>query len=416
MSAHRRASERGFTLIELLVASIAGLFVVLAAFMLSRGATRLFASEGRVANSQLNLRLGVDRLRQDLERAGFMTTPNASIDPDVCPRPTPASFSVPLQSVLLQMGDASTSSATTKSAENGLYPDTIQLTGNFATTDVYLVASIQPSASGSGIDIALQKDRGATVRLLTMGETGSPLSALTSAFGVDRIIRLRNGVGVSQYLIIASAVIAADGKPVITTKAAPGYVLANDASAVDKRCGGSGFCVGCEVNPVQVVQYRVGSLAADTRFTWAYPTGDIGDTYKYDLIRSEIAANGATVTNSEEIVAEYVADLAFSLGVDSSPPATAGSAYADPIITQIDFGLSDNKLYADSILTTATRPQRIRSIRYRLTTRTRFSDSSNALDDGGAGLFRYKLDANRFARARTMVGDVALLNQTGIRW
>src|SRR6185369_7203947 len=82
-----RVNERGFTLLELLVAMVAGLIVVLGAFLLSRGSTRLFADENRVGTAQLNLRLGLDRLRSDIARAGYMTTPNVRLDPDVCPDP-----------------------------------------------------------------------------------------------------------------------------------------------------------------------------------------------------------------------------------------------------------------------------------------------------------------------------------------
>lgn len=407
-----RASERGFTLIELLVASIAGLFVVLAAFMLSRGATKLFAAEGRVANSQLNLRLGIERLRQDLERAGYMTTPNVLRDPEVCPRPT----SIALQSLLLTQGSTSTGSTTPASSANGLYPDKITITGNFASTDIYSAKSILPSSGGGGYDITLQKNWGSTMRLLNVGETGSALSGLQAVFARDRIIRVRNAAGVSQYLVIEGAAIAADGFPVITTKTSPPYLQANEGAAVDKNCGGSGHCGNCEINPVQIIRYEIGTLAADARFAWAYPSGGVGDTNKYDLIRSELKADGSVVPDSEEIVAEYAVDLAFALGVDTSVSATPGGAWIEPAVAQLPFRHVDNMLYGDSVLSTASRPQRIRSVRYRLTTRTRFPDNTTAVDDGGAGLLRYKLADDRYARARTISGDIALLNQQGIRW
>ena len=413
----RRASQRGFTLIELLVASMASLFVVLAAFMLSRGATRLFAAENRVANSQLNLRLGIDRLRQDLERAGFMTTSNVIKDPDVCPRPAAAGLVMPLQSLLLVQGNATTGASTPMSSTNGLFPDKLTITGNFASTDVYLAASILPSSGGGGYDITLQLNWGSTRRLVNAGETGSASSAVSSVFATDRILRVRNNAGVSQFLLIESAAIAADGKPVITTRTAPAYAMANVASAVDKNCGGTGHCIGCEVSPVQIIRYEIASLAADTRFAWAYPTGGgVGDTNKYDLIRRELKPNGSIVTDSEEIVAEYAVDLAFALGVDTSLSAVPGGPWIEPNIAQLPFGHADNMLYADAVTSTAARPQRIRSVRYRLTTRTRFPDNTTAVDDGGAGLLRYKLGTDRFARARTITGDIALVNQQGIRW
>jgi prepilin-type N-terminal cleavage/methylation domain-containing protein len=409
----RRASQAGFTLIELLVASIAGLFVVLAAFMLSRGATRLFAAEGRVANSQLNVRLGIDRLRQDLERAGYMSTPNVLADPDVCPRPA----GVPLQSVVLRAGSSSTSATETPMSEaNGLFPDRITIAGNFASTDIYIAGAIVPSSGGGGVDIILQKNWGSTARLLSASETSTALTALSSIFAPDRLIRIRNNVGVSQFLVISGAAIDATGRPVITTKAAPAYTTASDAAQGDKRCGGTALCLGCEVNPVQLIRYHIGALT-DAKFAWAYPTGSIGDTHKYDLIRSELNPDGTVVPDSEEIVAEYAVDLAFAFGVDSSASVVPGGAWVEPVLESLAFGSANNMLYGASVNTSATsRPHRIRSIRYRLTTRTRFPDYNAATDDGGAGLGRYKLATDQYSRARTITGDVALMNQQGIRW
>lgn len=414
----RRASQAGFTLIELLVASIAGLFVVLAAFMLSRGATRLFAAEGRVANSQLNLRLGIDRLRQDLERAGYMTTPNVILDPDVCPRPASMGMAMPLQSILLRPGNGPLSAVETPASEaNGLYPDRITITGNFASTDIYLAATILPSSGGGGFDITLQRYWGSTLRLLSVGETSSAASALSTIFAADRILRIRNNVGVSQFVLIQGAAVDASGRAVITTKSVPAFATSNDVGVIDKRCGGTGFCMGCEINPVQIVQYSVGFLT-DAKFAWAYPTGTIGDKSKYDLIRTELNPDGSIVLGSEEIVAEYVVDLGFAFGVDTSLSAVPGSTtFVEPTLISYAFGQPENMLYGGSVIASAAnRPQRIRSVKYRMTTRTRFPDYNSASDDGGAGLGRYKLAPEQYSRARTITGDVSLMNQQGIRW
>lgn len=417
-----RSSERGFTLIELLVASIAGLFVVLAAFMLSRGATRLFASEGRVGNSQLNLRLGIDRLRQDLDRAGFMTTPNVKADPDVCPDPATLGSPMRLQSLLYQQGTAASSGVETpKSAANNLFPDKLTISGNFATTDSYLAATIEPSSSGAGYDIVLQQLFGSTARLLSAGETGSALANLQSVFAPGRVLRIRNTLGSSQFAIVQSAAINSTGRPVITITSSPAYTVITGGTVV-KRCGATGYCLGCEINPVQMVRYEIRSLASDARFAWAY-AGDAGaaagDKDKYDLVRSELKADGTVLTDSEEIVAEYAVDLAFAFGVDVSPPMAPGAPYQEPSIMHFPFGSPENARWGGDILTGDTssiRPQRIRSVRYRLTTRTRFADYNAATDDAGPGLSRYQIGPERYSRARTVTGEVALTNQQGIRW
>jgi len=415
----QRASQRGFTLLELLVASVAGLFVVLAAFMLSRGATRLFASEGRVGNSQLNLRLGIDRLRQDLDRAAYMTTANIKQDPDSCPDPASLAFPVRLQSIYYQQGSLSTAGTETPaSAANGLTPDKITISGNFSTTDSYLAATIEPSSSG-GHEITLQMNFGSTARLMAAGETGSADAALKAVFAPGRMLRIRNDLGSSQYVVIQNAAINGAGRPVIYIANTPQYTTISGASVV-KRCGARGMCLGCEINPVQMVRYEVRSLATDAKFGWAYAgeAGGVGDKDKYDLVRSELRPDGTVLPDSEEIVAEYAVDLGFAFGVDASPQMSPGNPYVEPNILNLAFGNAENARWGGDVLSgdTSVRPQRIRTVRYRLTTRTRFGDYNAATDDGGPGLGRYKLGTDRYARARTITGEVSLTNQQGLRW
>src|SRR5277367_5834742 len=75
---------RGFTLIEVLVALSAGVLVSMAAFMLSKDATRFFQHEARVSTAQIALTLAMNRLSGDIQRAGFLSTANVQLDPSVC--------------------------------------------------------------------------------------------------------------------------------------------------------------------------------------------------------------------------------------------------------------------------------------------------------------------------------------------
>jgi hypothetical protein len=326
-----------------------------------------------------------------------------------------------MQSIYYQAGNsASSSTETPLPAKNGLNPDKLTISGNFATTDSYLAATIEPSSSGSGYDIVLQQMFGSTARLLSAAETGSSLATLQSVFAPGRMLRIRNDLGSSQFVVVQSAAIGSTGRPVITISNSPTYTVITGSSVV-KRCGGRGLCLGCEINPVQMVRYEIRSLASDPKFGWAYPAdgGGVGDKDKYDLVRTELKPDGTVLPDSEEIVAEYAVDLAFAFGVDTSPAMAPGAPYQEPSIMQFPFNAAENAVWGGNVLsgdTTSIRPQRIRSVRYRLTTRTRFADYNAATDDGGPGLSRYMLDTDRYARARTVTGEVALTNQLGLRW
>lgn len=77
----RRRHSTGFTLIELAIALTAGLIVAMGIVALSREATRTFHEEVRSAAAEATLRTAIDRLRADIQRAGFMSTANIVADP-----------------------------------------------------------------------------------------------------------------------------------------------------------------------------------------------------------------------------------------------------------------------------------------------------------------------------------------------
>ena len=77
----------GFTLVELMVSITGGLFVAIAVFMLAKQSTNLYQSEGRVGTATLGSMVGFERLRQDVERASFLSTPAIRRDPKLCGDP-----------------------------------------------------------------------------------------------------------------------------------------------------------------------------------------------------------------------------------------------------------------------------------------------------------------------------------------
>ncbi len=410
-----RTSARGFTLIELLVAVIAGLFVVLAAFLLSKGSTRLFGEESRVASAQLNLRIGIDRLRSDLARAGLMSTSNVVADPDVCPKPAASGFATRLQSILYVPGG---SYAATKalSDPNGLNPDSIIINGNFAGSDYYLASSVE--ASGAGYTIYLQRNNGAMQRLLSVGagaDSGGDLQALLDAtFPTGKLLRLTNNLGSSQFLLIQSVTMGATINglaPQISLKLSPSAKFITTADA-DKKCGVTGFGLGATVNAVQFMRYDLRNLAAIA--PWAYPDGD---TTKFDLVRTELNPDGTEVpgcgtsASPQQIVAEYVVDLKFAFSIDDGALTTG--AYREPNVIAYPFNDATATAAAGDVTAGggAARPQRIRSVRFQITTRSRDGDRSSAIGPTGSGLLRYLLPNGLYARTRTDVGEVALLNQ-----
>jgi prepilin-type N-terminal cleavage/methylation domain-containing protein len=81
MKRRSRARRRGFTLVELMISLVMGLIVALAAVGLARSATTTFYEQARISGVEANVRAASERLRNDLSRASYMSTPNIQWDP-----------------------------------------------------------------------------------------------------------------------------------------------------------------------------------------------------------------------------------------------------------------------------------------------------------------------------------------------
>jgi prepilin-type N-terminal cleavage/methylation domain-containing protein len=421
MTAARRTRANGFTLIELLVAVAAGLFVIVAAFLMAKGATRLFASESRIATAQLNVRNAMDRLRTDLQRASFQSSANAKADPFVCPPPTSTWAVQGIRHVDKGSETDTNATAAVKAmwTANNLHPDSIYVQGNFLTTDVYPAAAIdQTSVTLSQSDPAVQR----LLQLSGGGETGLA-AALTTVFPANRLLRITNEFGRSQYMVVASGA-SVTGTTSVTIPLATTPSLQTSATSNDPQCGVIGNGTRSTVNPVQTFRYWVGSLAGlDANYAWAYPDGGPGDDAKSDLLRQEIDTTSGLAIGTVEIVAENIVDLDFAFNVDATAiPTIGGAAYAGPTaILAYDYADTVGMAYAAAVTSpgTPTGPHRIRSVRIRVAGRNRELDRQSGVDDGGPNLLRIGIAVGAttmYARTRTLQEEVLLTNQWGLSW
>ncbi len=436
----RRAAERGFTLSELMIAMVAGLIVALAVVSLSNEATNTFHEEGRTAAAEMGLRTAIDRVRNDLIRSGFMSTANIWADPLIAHAPSqpnlPDKTTYPglakLQSVRLgYQGSMSDALVKTISTANGLAPDSLDLSGNFTSAEAFVVRSAV--AGGCGTVLTLETDSPAVLRVLA---TASPAATINALFqpvpGATFAVRIEDDSGRFQYLptcssgggvaTVTGAGIAATVVVNVVTNGAFKLLSAKDTSM---NGGATGLGVGrLLVNPVQTVRWQLRPLvAADTVYSTqfnALGAGNPGNALH--LFRSFVDASGNLLLASSELVAEYAVDFKIGLSAD----LTVATTGPHPLTV---FGLSDanNSLQnvagdvSDSTLNPAARPQRIRSVRLRLSTRSAIADRSAALTAPSANAqqgqypLRYcTLSAgcvtSGWSRVRTQTTEVALPN------
>ncbi|MGD0674163.1 MAG: hypothetical protein ABSC94_02015 [Polyangiaceae bacterium] len=429
-------------MVELTVALLAGLIVAMGIVALSREATNTFHEEARVSVAEASLRAAMDRLRGDLQRAGYMSTGNIATDPNLATLPGQTNTHgisptlvgiVGLQSILLVPGESN--NVLPLSAQNGLAPDQIEISGNFTTADSYDVAMVMPAgSSGTCQKIYMSATSPAMVRLLSAGN-----GELQVAFQPDNasqfIVRLVDDSGRSQFLVTcagpgAAGIDPANQLPYINVDTSSSATPLRTAAATGTVGGLSGYAAGrAWVNPVQTVHWAITTTSNEPlqyQNALLTQTGDGGvDPTKYDLVRSYYDALHQPVVATTEVIAEYAADLKFAFSVAAVPPTPVSAQATAPTITTYAFGDPQNAVVASAVAPNGTAiPQRIRSIRARIVTRTGQADRTAFIGVQPAStesyLYRYCVVAGgcaagsttaQWAQARTLTTEVSLPNQ-----
>lgn len=404
--------QRGFTLVELLVALTGGLFVSIAVFALARDASRFYQREGRLANATLAGLVGFERLRADIARAGFLSSPNIQTDPGVCTRLTSPTLLANLASVLITNAGSATDPANPALEQNDLEPDSLLLAGSYASPDEFPIRTVVPTA-GNSVTVFLQAASGPMARLgYTTAAQADRQRVLEQVFAPNRVLRLVDNEGRQHYGVIQEVEIDPLGEQ-------PSIVLSSAAaiqfrSAGGQLCGLKGLETGATVNVVNFIRYGVQSLSEDDNYAELY-TGSTypPDEHRTELVRTELGVDGTELT--AELAAEYAVDLQAEATSVTNGPAT------DPTIALVT---SEDAQFASitSLPTSAgSRPQDIRAIRVRLSVRSREADRETPISTGvpAGSIYRMALGADGgapFARVRTLQADIMLNNHAGIQW
>jgi hypothetical protein len=424
-----RKLTAGFTLVELMVALTGGLFVSVAVFMLARQATGLYQQEGRISNATLGSVVGFERLRLDIERAGYLASLNIRRDPAVCGFPDsnwPKQLGR-MSSVLIR---PATSALPPGLTDNNILPDELILAGSYASVEQFWTKSIE--LSGPNNMIVLQGASPAMARLGYANVAAANQRALLlSVFGVGRAIRIVDTEAHEQYGTIVDVQPGSD--PAILVSASNPRLTYRGATApVNMQCGVMGNGKDHLVNVVNFVKYSLRNMAGFSQFGPLYqsslaggtPVTDFGRT---ELVREELDTDGTSIFGTEEIISEFAVDLRF--GISVTQILNPGSPNQTEQLKAFSIGDTNNiKDWAGDPpgLPATNGPQRIRTVRARLSVRSREGDRLTNLSggDGGTlpiapGLYRFGLGVGGvapFARVRTMQADIALRNHRGVAW
>lgn len=411
------SQQRGFTLVELMVALTGGFLVAISVFTLARDSSRFYQNESRVASATFGSVLGFQRLRLDLGRAGFLSTPNILRDPKLCGSRTNYTATMNrLVSVRVDLG-ASPGSATL--ADNGISPDRLTLGGSFTGSDQFAIDTIEDV--GAGYEVHLQPNTGALARAGYISAAAPDKKAtLEAVFGRatdHRMVRIVDKAGRTHWSYVVDVHDAAED-----THGYPSVVI--EKTPITPQFEVAGACnlhrieEGGQINVVNLVRYDIRALTvSDARYGVLYDpvfNGGPGDANRTELVRTELRGDtGADITDTAEIVAEYAVDL--RIGVSY---VTAGANGSITSLLHSPFNAADVANYTTD--TDANRgPQKLRAVRARLSVRARADDRTGNLIAPGPGIYRIGLGAGGiapFARVRTLQTEVALRNQAGVAW
>jgi hypothetical protein len=447
--ARARRGRAGFTLVELMVSLVAGLIVTIAVVGLARAATTTFFEAARISAVESTVRTASERLRQDLARAGYMSTGNIRLARDGAPgvplahRIAVSNPSVvggfggsrytglnDLQGVRIIVGGSgnnpiplagSNTAPNALSTSNGLNPDAAILGGNYTSDDSYQgTFTTAGGACPGGHMVVLNTAADAAVRRLTSAAV--PLSGLQAAFTPVPLrkfaARVIDGRGCQHYVLVCNVAITATGATVSLEQdtAAGPAVLPTTVTNCGARDGEP-----VTINPIQRVRWYIGPNV-DAGLDPA-AGGEIAAN-KHNIYRDFLdAADPPTpILEMRQIVAEFAADLKF--GVTVADAANVQQIFE--MDTDPGGGAGTIDTWTQAASGTAAGgpgPQRVRSVRFRIATRAAVPDRNTPILPSGAPyLTRYCVDGQpvascrNFARVRTVVSEVALMNQLGMTY
>lgn len=403
-----------------MVALLAGLIITLAVVGLAKTATATFYEQVRTTSAEMSLRLAAQRLSSDLARAGFMTTGNIRWDPGAARRAAASDPTSNSGSQITALNDysslrfyASGSSAAgtlTLEGQNGLKPQAIDISANFTSNDQYL-GTIGPGSVCGAQRMTLNNDDPAVMRLTLTSDGTTLLSDATATANLRAIFtpvtgksfyaRVTDTAGKTHFVSVCTAAVSSGQAYLEFAATSTGVNPVMTAAETGQQGGIEGFDQ-VQIAPLLTVRWQIQRIAN------ARLDPDTDAAAKFDLYRTILDAS-FTPVGTPELIAEYAVDLKFAVTYDQSPSA--------PPYVSTDF--EDESWIWGGVGTSATSigPQRVRSVRFRLATRAATPDRNTDMPGPATGyLYRYCLDGapsgcTRFTRVRTLVSEVALMNQ-----
>jgi hypothetical protein len=421
-------------LIELVVALSAGIAVAGAAYILSKASLNAFEAEARMSQAQFSATMGLNRLANDIQRAGFMSNPNAQATSQDGNSPLVCGSTTNFQKIravqIFKGADAATAGIVPTHATNaiaraqlatynGKAPDRLRLVGDYASTELFEFRTVQGTA------VSLTLNDGPMQRTLVAAKNGAP--GPDKMFRKGRYVRMIDSHGKESYSIISDFVCSPDCTAANVTSMTVTLVAAPNSNGM--VCGD--WVSGGYINPVNIIEYWVGvpttadQLAqANLNLISAQAPTITGDGNRTELVRSELMDDGSgtgalkyandtadPTYAASEIAAEYTVDFNIAATIRTNLNAVPVT------LARLDGDTEPTTSFNNANLTS----QEYVGLGVRLSTRTRAPDRDSPVASNLKARFDVfagvtPAPATRWARVRTFTQEVNLPNLEGIKW
>lgn len=366
-------SRAGFTLVELMVALVAGAMVVAAVSGMYGSSARYAAQQMQVADAQMNLRAGMDQLRRDIARAGFLAVPDSRLlrrcdgslntaDDSVIYRNTALSPANRFIGLNITKDGSLTTGATKadvstllNTAVNRVRADDVTMYGNYVTADQYITEKQLNSTTQFYPSVTSEAFRRSFFKpAASNGSATFDQTLFESTFSSGRMVRIETN-GKFFFRNISSSDGSNAARPVITV---------TDAMPPSPCYDVNDWLI---VSPVNGVHYGLeADSAADLTRLKSMSAGTVPGQRRTMLVRREVDANGALVANTGRVVLDYAVEF----GLDAIYNAAADIAANRPTYA---YALADD---VTTSTTTVATPSRLRSLLVTIATRSLDYDPS----------------------------------------
>jgi prepilin-type N-terminal cleavage/methylation domain-containing protein len=283
-------AHAAFSLVELMVALTIGGIALGSIYAVGAASTRHFREQARISTTQTSVRMAMETIKKDFQRAGYFGTPNAEVQPERCGGGLPPSTLTPGNYKLAAVTDffdrvagvdtppAFVDSTTSQVNKPYIALDSVALIGNYTTTGEY------PMRSFSAGTVLLAQDSYSFQRDFWYNGPAPPapgllLNSVVNAFAVGRMVRLHAAGETFMFTTVGGAPTApgTDVKVPVTTTTAP---------------SGCGVATSGWIAPVNKIQYRVmeGTYSETARLS----TGGRFGILKRTEVDPTVAPDGTT--------------------------------------------------------------------------------------------------------------------------